>query len=63
MILITVSVLKKAVYKRNLYSCIWELIRTITLLAVKSTIDEISDNLQGIQKNYNDTNSKIENSS
>ncbi|RIB09993.1 hypothetical protein C2G38_2043859 [Gigaspora rosea] len=38
----TVPTIKKAVYKRNLYGCVWGLARTATLLAVEQDDDEIT---------------------
>ncbi|RIB04401.1 hypothetical protein C2G38_2048463 [Gigaspora rosea] len=42
----TVSMIKKAVYKRNLYGHVWGLARTATLLAVEQNDDEITTFLQ-----------------
>ncbi|CAB5350440.1 unnamed protein product [Rhizophagus irregularis] len=42
----TIPILRKAVYKRNLYGHVWGLARTATLLAVEQEDDEITTLLQ-----------------
>ncbi|CAB5381742.1 unnamed protein product [Rhizophagus irregularis] len=42
----TIPILRKAVYKRNLYGHVWGLARTATLLAVEQEDDEIATLLQ-----------------
>ncbi|CAB4423407.1 unnamed protein product [Rhizophagus irregularis] len=42
----TIPILRKAVYKRNLYGHVWGLAQTATLLAVKQEDDEITTLLQ-----------------
>ena len=38
----SISILKKAIHKRNLYGHVWRLARTATLLAVEQEDDEIT---------------------